>query len=98
MASFQTSVGSSSDAMEEAQIAGARAQRQQEWRRPQQLEARSPINWEKEEYATPQPPPDTKFGKYVQPRVDLPYLHERRIRVKAKAPATYYDGDGNPIP
>src|SRR5262249_40586584 len=51
------------------------------------------------EYQTPHPAPTTKFGKYAQPvLLDVPQLPERNIRVRAKAPATYYTTMGTPIP
>src|SRR5215467_431295 len=59
---------------------------------------RQAVDWNKPEYATPKPPPDTKFGRRTEPNVDVPQLPERNIRVRAKAPATYYTLEGTPIP
>lgn len=67
------------------------------WMRPW-AEKRSGVDWTANEYQTPHPAPKSKYGKYVQPILDIPQLPERNIRVKAKAPATYYTTMGTPIP
>jgi len=71
----------------------------QDWRQSQFAQRESGIDWEKDEkYFSPQPAPKQTFGKYKEPLMDIPYLRERKIRVRAVPPATYYTADGDPIP
>lgn len=55
------------------------------------------VDWNSPEYASPQPPPKTKFGRRVQVPSDVPELPMTHVRVRANPPRTYYDADGRPI-
>lgn len=69
----------------------------EQWRRPA-YEQRGAVDWTKPEYATPHPDRKHKYGRYVQPVLDIPQLPERLIRVRSKFPASYYTLEGVPIP
>ena len=69
----------------------------EQWRQSQ-YQRQQAVDWNSPEHASPQPAPGHKYRKYQLPVTDIPQLPERKIRVRAIAPRSYYTLEGVPIP
>src|SRR5262245_66014248 len=70
----------------------------QDWRQSQFAQRESGIDWEKDEkYFSPQPAQKQTFGKYKEPLMDITYLRERKISVRAVPRGTYTKRNGEQI-